>query len=47
MGFLFSFSECVFIPMVLFLWLTIPKNCQKWVYMGMGKVFCLQFKRVV
>ena len=31
MGFLFSFSKIVFIPAVLFLWLKIAKNYQKWV----------------
>ena len=39
MGFLFSVYVYVFIPMVLFLWLKFVKNCQKWVYMGMGEIF--------
>ena len=39
MGFLFSVYVYVYIPMVLFLWLKIVKNCQKWVYMGMGEIF--------
>ena len=47
MGFLFSFTECLFIPIVLYLWLKIAKNCQKWVYTGISQVFCLRFKRVV
>ena len=34
--FLFSVNAYAFIPMVLFLWLKIAKNCQKWVYIGMG-----------
>ena len=29
----------IFIPMVLFLWLKIAKNCQKWVYMGICEIF--------
>ena len=34
--FLFSVNAYAFIPMVLFSWLKIAKNCQKWVYIGMG-----------
>ena len=39
MGFLLSFSKFAFIPAVLFLWLKVAKNCQKWVYMGMSETF--------
>ena len=42
MGFLFSVNVYVFIPMVLFLWLQIIKNCQKWVLMEMGEIFLLE-----
>ena len=45
MGFLFSVNVYVFIPMVLFLWLKIVKNCQKWVYIGMGEIFFLETLR--
>ena len=41
MGFLFSVNVYVFIPMVLCFWLKVFKNCQKWVYMGMGEIFFL------
>ena len=41
-GFLFSVNVYVFIPMVLLLWSKIVKNCEKWVYMGMGEVFFLE-----
>ena len=34
MGFLFSVDVYVFIPMVVFLWLKIDKNCQKLSKMG-------------
>ena len=47
MGSLFSVNAHAFIPMMLFLWLKIAKNCQKWVYIGMGEIFCLGFKEVV
>ena len=42
MRFLFSVNVYAFIPIVLFLWLKIAKNCQKWVYMGMGKISLLE-----
>ena len=42
MRFLFSVNVYAFILIVLFLWLKIAKNCQKWVYMGMGKIFLLE-----
>ena len=32
----------VFISMVLFMWLEITKNCQKWVYIGMDGIFSLE-----
>ena len=38
MEFLFSVNVCVFIP-------TIIKNCQKWVYIGMGDIFFLETLR--
>ena len=41
-GFLFSVNVYVFIAMVLLLWSKIVKNCEKWVYMGMGEVFFLE-----
>ena len=41
-GFLFSVNVYVFIPMVLLLWSKIVKNCEKWVYMGIGEVFFLE-----
>ena len=47
MRFLFSVNVYAFIPIVLFLWLKIAKNCQKWVYMGMGKIFYLKLKKIV
>ena len=34
MGFLFNANVYVFIPMVVFLWLKIDKNCQKLSKMG-------------
>ena len=40
MMFLYSANVHVFIPMVLLL--KIAKNCQKWVYIGMGRVFFLE-----
>ena len=46
MGLLFNVNAYAFIPMVLFLWLKIAKNCQKWVYMGMGEFFLLGFKKI-
>ena len=42
MRFLFSVNVYALILMVLFLWLKIAKNCQKWVYMGMGENFLLE-----
>ena len=42
MGILLSVNVYVFIPMVLFLYLEIVKNCQKWVYMGIGEIFFLE-----
>ena len=38
MGLLFSVNAYAFVPIVPFLWLKIAKNCQKWVYMGMGEI---------
>ena len=47
MGFLFCVHVYVFIPMVLFLWLKMVKNCQKWLYMGIVKrFFFLGFKKL-
>ena len=45
MGFLFSVNVYVFIPMVLFLQLKVVKDCQKWVYIGMGEIFFLEIFR--
>ena len=45
--FLFNVNVYAFIPIVLFLWLKIAKNCQKWVCMGMGKIFYLKLKKIV
>ena len=47
MGLLFSVNAYAFVPIVPFLWLKIAKNCQKWVYMGMGKIFYLKLKKNV
>ena len=41
-GFLVSVNAYVFIPMVLFLWIKIVKNCQIWGYMGMGEIFLFE-----
>ena len=45
MGFFFSVNVYVFIFMVLFLRLKIVKNCQKWVYIGMGEIFFFETLR--
>ena len=44
MGSLFSVNVYIyiFINTVLFLLLKVVKNCQKWVYMGMGEIFFLE-----
>ena len=41
--FLFSVNAYVYIPMVIFLWLKIAINFQKWVYRGIIDIFCSRF----
>ena len=41
--FLFSVNAYVHIPVVLFLWLKITINFQKWVYRGMVDIICWGF----
>ena len=40
--FLFSVNAYLYIPMVLFLWLKIAINFQKWVYRGIIDIFLLE-----
>ena len=43
--FLFSVNAYVYIPMMLFLWLKIAINFQKWVYRGNVFFFLLEILR--
>ena len=44
--FLFSVNVYAFVPMVLFLWLKIVRNCQNWVYREWVRFFYLRFKKL-
>ena len=46
MRFLFSVNVYAFVPMVLFLWLGILRNCQNWVYREWVRFFYLRFKKL-
>ena len=35
----------VLVNVYLFLWCLFIKNCQKWVYTGMGEIFLLGIKK--